>query len=111
MGASDESNADHGRAGGDDERSLASLDLEDLIRVEVTSVAGTAQSRIGSPAALYVISAEQMQRNGHRTLAEALRMVPGMYVGRINANSYVIGARGLTGSTLTAAGTRWWRRC
>lgn len=87
----------------DDERSLASLDLEDLMRVEVTSVAGTAQSRIGSPAALYVISAEQMQRNGHRTLAEALRMVPGMYVGRINANSYVIGARGLTGSTLTAA--------
>jgi iron complex outermembrane receptor protein len=86
-----------------DEHSLAGLDIEDLMRVEVTTVAGTAQSRIGAPAALYVISAEQMRRNGHRTLAEALRMVPGMYVGRINASSYVIGARGLTGSTLTAS--------
>jgi len=86
-----------------DEHSLAGLDLEDLMRVEVTSVSGTGQARIATPAALYVITAEQMRRSGHRTLAEGLRLVPGMYVGRINSSSYVIGARGLTGSALTAA--------
>jgi iron complex outermembrane receptor protein len=86
-----------------EEQSLAGLDLEELMRVEVTTVSGTSETRIASPAALYVISAEQMRRNGHRTLAEGLRLVPGMYVGRINSSSYVLGARGLTGSTLTAS--------
>ena len=56
---------------------------------------------MATPAALTVISAEDVQRSGARSIAEALRLVPGMYVGRINSSSWVIGARGLTGSTLT----------
>jgi iron complex outermembrane recepter protein len=86
-----------------DEGSLIGLDLEQLMRVEVTTVSGTGGTRIGAPAALYVISADQMRRNGHRTLAEGLRLVPGMFVGRLSASSHVLGARGISGSTLTAA--------
>jgi iron complex outermembrane receptor protein len=81
---------------------LANMSLEELMRVPVTTVAGTAQSRIASPAALYVITAEEIRRSGHRTVAEALRLVPGMHVGRINSSSWVIGARGLTGTALSA---------
>ncbi|MGQ0697691.1 MAG: TonB-dependent receptor plug domain-containing protein [Panacagrimonas sp.] len=79
-----------------------SLSLEELMEVNVTTVAGTPESRFASPAALTVISGDAIRRAGHRSIAEALRMVPGMYVGRINASSYVIGARGLTASVITS---------
>ena len=85
-----------------DLKQLAQSSIEDLMRARVTSVAGTPQARETTPAALYVISAEEIRRSGHRTIAEALRLVPGMYVGRINASSWLIGSRGLTGSSLTA---------
>ena len=81
---------------------LGQLSLEELMRVPVTSVAGTQQSRFSTPAALSVITAEDMRRAGHRHVAEALRMVPGMFVGRINSSSWIVGARGLTGSAITA---------
>ena len=83
-------------------RSLAKLSLEELMQVEVTTVLGSGQARASAPAALTVITADDIRRSGHRTLAEALRLVPGMYVGRINSSSWVIGARGLTGSAITA---------
>jgi len=81
---------------------LAQLSLEDLMKIQVVSVSGTPQSRMSTPAAVYVISAEDIRRSGHRTIPEVLRMVPGMYVGRVNSASWVVGSRGLTGSSLTA---------
>ena len=96
------SGAAHAGLEEDRARSLAKLTLEDLMQVEVTSVLGTGQSRASAPAALHVITADDIHRSGHRSLAEALRLVPGMYVGRINSSSWVIGARGLTGSAITA---------
>ena len=83
-------------------RHLAELSLEDLMQVEVTTVAGTAQPRLASPAAVTVISGEDIRRAGHRTLAEALRLVPGMYVGRVNASSWIVGSRGMAASAITA---------
>ena len=81
---------------------LGQLSLEELMRVPVTSVAGTQQSRFSTPAAISVITAEDIRRAGHRHVAEALRMIPGMFVGRINSASWVVGARGLTGSSITS---------
>jgi iron complex outermembrane receptor protein len=81
---------------------LASMSLEELLHAEVTTVAGTPHPRMATPAALTVITAEDIRRSGHRSVAEALRLVPGMYVGRINAASWVAGARGLTGTSLTS---------
>jgi len=81
---------------------LANMSLEELMSAEVVSVTGRPEARMGMPAALTVITAEDIRRAGHRNVAEALRMVPGMYVGRINASAWVVGSRGLTGSVLTA---------
>lgn len=81
---------------------LARSSLEELMQVKVTTVVGAPQSRIATPAAVYVISGEDLRRSGVRSVVEALRMVPGMYVGRINASSWLAGTRGLTGSSLTA---------
>jgi iron complex outermembrane receptor protein len=90
-------------AGADEQlERLAQLSLEELMRVPVTSVAGTQQTFFSTPAAISVITAEDIRRAGHRHVAEALRMIPGMYVGRINASSWVVGARGLTGSSITS---------
>ena len=78
------------------------LSLEELMAVNVTTVTGTPEPRFSSPAAVTVITGDDIRRAGHRSIPEALRMVPGMYVARINASSYVIGARGLTGTAVTA---------
>ena len=85
-----------------DARRLAELSLEDLMQVEITSVAGTAQSKLSAPAAVTVITGEDIRRAGHRSLAEALRMVPGMYVGRLNSSSWIVGSRGMAASAITA---------
>jgi iron complex outermembrane receptor protein len=77
-----------------DENELSDLDLEELMAVQVTSVAGVEQSLQATPAAMFVITAEDIRRSGHRSLAEALRMVPGMNVARISSNQWAISARG-----------------
>lgn len=81
---------------------LARSTLEELMQVEVTTVIGSPHARLASPAAVYVISGEDLRRSGHRSIPEALRMVPGMYVARVNSSSWLVGSRGLTGSSLTA---------
>jgi iron complex outermembrane receptor protein len=81
---------------------LERLSLEELMQVEVATVGGFRQTLSEAPAAIYVISGEEIRRGGHHSLAEALRMVPGMYVGRINNSSWLLGARGLSGNALTA---------
>jgi iron complex outermembrane receptor protein len=83
-------------------RDLASSSLEQLLQVKVFTVTGSPQSRLSSPAAVYVLSGDDIRRAGHRTIVEALRMVPGMYVGRVNSSSWLAGTRGLTGSTITS---------
>ncbi|MFP7721429.1 TonB-dependent receptor plug domain-containing protein [Lysobacter sp. A3-1-A15] len=81
---------------------LANMSLEELLQTEVTSLAGTAASQFTTAAAMTVLTGEDIRRSGHRTLPEALRLVPGMYVARVNASSWTVGTRGLTGSSLTA---------
>ena len=83
-------------------RELATSSLEQLMDIKVSTVTGAPQSRLASPAAVYVISGDDLRRSGHRSIVEALRLVPGMYVGQVNASSWVAGTRGLTGSTITS---------
>jgi iron complex outermembrane receptor protein len=47
-----------------------------------------------SPAAVYVITAEDIRRSGMRTIPDLLRMVPGVDVARIDANKWAISIRG-----------------
>jgi iron complex outermembrane receptor protein len=47
-----------------------------------------------SPAAVFVISNEDIRRSGARYIPEILRMVPGLNVGRIDANKWAVSARG-----------------
>ena len=75
---------------------LADLDLRALMDMDihVTSVSKKATRVVDSPAAVTVITQEDLRRLGITRLPEALRMVPGLDVARINGNIWAISARG-----------------
>lgn len=79
------------------DRDLLSLDIEQLLEVEVTSVSKKRERSFEAPAAVYVITQEDLRRSGHRTIPEALRMVPGLQVAQIDANHWSITSRGFNG--------------
>ncbi|NQZ57990.1 MAG: Plug domain-containing protein, partial [Lentisphaeraceae bacterium] len=71
-----------------------SLSLDKLFNLKVTSVSGTEMSLKESPAAVYVITPEDMRAQGHLTIADALRNVPGFHVAQINSSTWAITSRG-----------------
>lgn len=73
---------------------LTQLSLDELLNIEVTSVSKRAEPLSRAAAAVYVLTGEEIHRSGARSIAEALRLVPGMNVARTNANTYAISARG-----------------
>jgi len=73
---------------------LTELSLEELMNIEVTTVSKKEQTLFESPAAVYVISPEDLRRSGARNIPDALRTVPGMQVAQINANKWSVTARG-----------------
>jgi iron complex outermembrane recepter protein len=70
------------------------MSLEQLMSVEVTSVAGVGREWFTTPAAMYVITDEDVRRSGHRSIAEALRLSPGVHVAQITSNTWAISTRG-----------------
>jgi iron complex outermembrane recepter protein len=80
--------------------SLKQLSLEQLMDVEVTSVAKKEQRVAETAAAIYVITQEEIRRSGVTSIAEALRFAPGVQVSRIDSNKWSIGVRGF-GSRLS----------
>ncbi len=73
---------------------LNSLSVEDLANVEVTSVSRKAQKLLDVPAAVFVITQDDIQRSGATSIPEVLRIVPGLEVARINGSEWAISARG-----------------
>jgi iron complex outermembrane receptor protein len=73
---------------------LRSLDLEDLLHAEVTSVSKRPEAMFDSAAAIFVITAEDIRRSGARNIPEALRLAPGVNVARIDANKWAVATRG-----------------
>jgi len=73
---------------------LLPLSWEELTDLDVSSLARQAQSVKNSPAAAFVITAEDIRRSGVTSLPEVLRMVPGIDVAKINAWNWAVSARG-----------------
>jgi iron complex outermembrane receptor protein len=72
---------------------LADLPLDDLLNLQVTGAARTAQRRSEAAAAVTVITADEIRALGHRTIADALRTVRGLNVVYDRSYSY-LGVRG-----------------
>ncbi len=80
------------------QKDVTELDMADLLKMQVTSVSKKSQALSDAPAAVFVISNEDIKRSGVTSLPEALRMAPGIDVARVNANKWAITSRGFNGS-------------
>ena len=78
---------------------LRNLSIEQLGQIEITSVEKSAQPLTDAPAAIYVITHDDIVRSGAVTLPEILRLAPNLFVAQTGAASYTITARGLAGNT------------
>ncbi len=76
---------------------LTEFSIEQLMEIEVTSVSKMPQKFSDAAAAIFVITQEDIRRSGVTNIMDALRMVPGLQVARINANIYAISSRGFNG--------------
>jgi iron complex outermembrane receptor protein len=81
---------------------LDDLSLEQLGDVQVTSVSRSAQSVGEAPAAIFVITADDVARSGVRSIPAALRLAPNLQVARLDSANYAITARGFNHSSGTA---------
>ncbi|MEE8311392.1 MAG: TonB-dependent receptor [Candidatus Binatia bacterium] len=73
---------------------LAELSLEELMNIEVYSASKKKQKLTDAAAAVYVLTNEDIRRSGATNIPEALRVVPGVEVARIDANNWAITIRG-----------------
>src|SRR6202163_7452 len=76
---------------------VTAITLEDLMNLQVTSVSKRAQKLADAAAAIFVITQDDIRRSGASSIPEALRMVPGLQVARIDENKWAIGSRGFNG--------------
>src|SRR5204863_8695272 len=76
------------------EPDLTGRSLEELMNTEVTTGARHPEKVSGSPAAISVITQEDIRRSGVITLPEALRLAPGLEVARLDGSQWAISARG-----------------
>jgi len=74
---------------------LTSLNIEDLLQVDIESASLFTQKLIEAPAAVTVITSEEINNRAYRTLGEALDSFRGMYVQNQQNHSY-IGTRGFS---------------
>lgn len=73
---------------------LSTLTLEELLSLDVTTV-GKKEQRLGRvAAAVFVITQEDIRRMGATSIPEALRIVPGLHVAKINGRAWAITSRG-----------------
>jgi iron complex outermembrane receptor protein len=75
---------------------LRELSLEQLGTLEVTSVAKQPAEVWRTPAAITVLTQDDIRRSGITTLPELLRLVGGVQVARTDSDHWAVGIRGLT---------------
>lgn len=77
---------------------LIGMSLEDLMNVEVYSAAKKSERISDTPAAISVITSEDIRRSGATSIPELLRMVPGVQVQKVDSHTWDISTRGFNGS-------------
>jgi len=78
---------------------LKGLSLEELLQIDVTTVSRETERRIDAPAAVSVITGEDIRRYGVDTLADALRLADSVSVARFNGGSWAVATRGFSATT------------
>lgn len=84
------SSSSHGESVDSSEEFLE-LSLYELMNVKVTTASRLSQNISEAPAAMSVVTAEDIRQSGATSLSEALSMVPGVHLGKTSANFQVAG--------------------
>lgn len=79
---------------------LTEMSIEDLMNIQVTIASREPEKYFNTPAAIYVITSEVIQRSGATSVPELLRLAPGVDVERIDSNKWAVTIRG-TASRMT----------
>lgn len=73
--------------------------IEELMQMNVKTLTRQNDEWQTTPAAIYVITQEDLQRAHITSLPDALRLVPGVQVARIDANKWAVSIRGFNSRT------------
>jgi iron complex outermembrane receptor protein len=73
---------------------LKQLSLADLGTVEVTTASKEPEAVWKTPAAVFVITQEDIRRSGARNIPEVLRLAPGVEVAQVDSDHWSVGIRG-----------------
>ena len=87
-----------GNASMDASNEFFDLDIAQLMQITITSVTKKPQNLSDAAAAVFVITQDDIHRSGVTSIPEALRMVPGLQVARVDANKWAITSRGFSGN-------------
>ena len=73
------------------------LSMDELLAMDITSVSRKEEKLSEAAAAVFVVTQEDIRRSGATSIPEALRMVPGVHVARIDASTWAVTSRGFNG--------------
>jgi len=73
---------------------LKHLSLAQLGNIEVTTASKEPEEIWRTPAAVYVLTRDDIRRSGATSIPEVLRLVPGVEVARVNSSVWAVGIRG-----------------
>jgi iron complex outermembrane recepter protein len=76
---------------------LSAASIEDLMNIEITSASRKEERADEVPAAVYVITHNDIRRSGMTSVPDLLRLVPGVQVAQVNANKWAVSVRGFNG--------------
>lgn len=84
-----------GYAQQEEEMDLFSMDLEDLMNIEIVSATKKSESLFEAPVSSYSISRDEIAQSGVTSIPEALRLCPGVIVREMSNGNYDVHLRGL----------------
>ena len=79
------------------DQDFTDIDFDELMKIEVTSVSKKNEKLSEAAAAIYVVTEEEIRRTGATSIPEALFLVPGVDVAKIDSNKWAISIRGFNG--------------
>jgi iron complex outermembrane receptor protein len=77
-------------------QSLKDLSLEQLGHIEVTTQSKQPEEIWQTPAAISVLTQDDICRLGATNIPDLLRMIPGVFVGSVNSSNWAVGVRGFS---------------
>jgi iron complex outermembrane receptor protein len=78
---------------------LKKMSLAELLNLEVTTVTRRESTVGDSPAAIFVITQDDIRRSGATSIPEALRLAPGLEVAQADSSTWAISARGFNSTS------------